>query len=782
MRFICCVLYLVFCEDLFSQFTPNTDVTLNPHPVKNLVIDGVIEDAWKQGEHFDNWVESWPIEGREPAAKTEGWVTYDDDYLYFAFICHDPDMSKLRASITDRDNMFQDDFVGINIDLYGDFQTSYEFFVNPRGIQGDLIVVHSGNGEDESYDAVWDSEAHIYDSYWTAEMRIPFKSLRYPRKVDHSWLLHMHRIYPRESRFRYSWMLQSQDNSVQFTQAGKLKLAGVPKGSNNFELLPYVIGSRSNELKENSVGDGKWPSPKNDGDVGIGVKYGLASNITLDAAYNPDFSQIEADAGQIDINNNFALFYREKRPFFLEGSDIFQIDGDINLIYTRSINDPLYAAKITGKANQITFGLLSAYDQNTPVLVPFEEFSEGFGTTQNSWNNIARVKYDVGNQRYFGITATDRRYENNGSNTVLSTDTYWALDKQYAIRLIGAYSHTKEPTDSLLESDETFKYGGKSYSGTFDGESFNGFAARGAFKYDSRNFNYWVAYQQLTPTFRADEGFVTANHVKIGTAWAGYTFRFENHPLLNYIQPNGFIYRKYNYDGKLKDFGSRPQINIGFQNQTEFYAGFFALNNENFRGKQFDGIHRGDFQISYRGSPIVQGGVFVETGYFINRRGKEGDPYNPFIKAKGTSFNPWMEIKATSRIRNVFEINSFSLYTHYGGSLIRKQWIYRNTLTYQFSKKWFLRLIGEYVTVVANEAQTDDDGNIVYGTDLKALRDHSESQFFSVDPLISYKINPFTVFFVGAHLGGESDPYPNRDGLSRTNQSIFVKFQYFMRI
>jgi len=761
-------------------FSPNEVLTLHPSPVAGIVIDGVIEDAWKSGAHFDNWVENWPIERREPLAQTEGYVTYDEDNLYFAFICHDPHMEALRANLSDRDKIWQDDFVGINIDPFGQQQTSYEFFVNPLGIQGDIIVNHGGNGEDASFDAVWESEAKIYDAYWTVEMRIPFKSLRYPKAPLQDWLLHMHRIHPRETRYRYSWMPVTQDKR-QFAQAGHLKMDQALSTSRAVEVLPYVIGSRTGSLNENTNGLGRW-SRATDGDFGIGVKYGLSSNLTLDGAYNPDFSQIESDAGQVDINNTFALFFPEKRPFFLEGSDIFFVDADANLIYTRSINNPLLATKLTGKVGRTTIGMVSALDENATFLVPFEEGSETVVSSRNAWNQVARLKYDFGDQRYIGLMATDRHVQAGGSNSVAAFDSYWSLSERYALKLLASYSYTKEPSDSLLESDRTFKTGGKTYTGTFDGESFDGLALKAGLSYNSKQMSYWASYNDFSPGYRADNGFVTGNHTRVVSAWWQYYFRFDQHPILTQVQPQLFTRRVYNYDGKLKDFGIRPQFYVEFKKQTGMYGGALVVNNENFGGKQFNHMYRADVGIDTRPSRALAGGTWVESGNYINRRGREGDIYNPFIVGKGLAWNSWFEVKPTSQSEVEVNLKTFRLWAHYGGDLIRRQEIVRGTLSYQFSRRWFLRLIGEVTWIERNSTQTDDNDNFQYDLNGQPILDRVKKTFLSLDPLVSYKINPFTVFFLGAHIGGESDPYDNYDGLTRTAQSVFVKFQYFMRL
>ncbi|KAB2880614.1 carbohydrate binding family 9 domain-containing protein [bacterium] len=756
-----------------GDFKPNPILTLDLKPTSvSFVIDGEIEEGWMTAERFENFVENWPNEGMKPKVVTDGYVTHDDKNFYVAFICYDPEMKKLRASLSDRDRVYRDDFVGINVDPFGAQVNGFEFFVNPLGIQADLTVDVSGN-EDDSFDAVWESAAKIYDDRWTVEIKIPFQSLRFPNKPEQDWLIHFWRVYPREQRYLYSWMPTSRDVSNQYSQAGHLKMALSETPGKTFELLPYIVGStaRSLEDKDPAGINGKWGKSKFDNNLGFNLKYGLSSNITLDMAYNPDFSQIEADEGQISVNNTFALFFNEKRPFFLEGRDIFDVDRDINLFYTRTINNPLIAGKLSGKAGKLSFGYIASYDEDTPYIMPFEEKSITLSTNQNSTTNILRTKYELAKGTYVGFIGTNRRIS-GGSNTVGALDTKIRLNSKYTLSALAGLSRTDEPTDSVLSEDDisdvTFETQGKSYNSDFDGENFNGWFTRVTLDRTARYWGFFAWYNDLSPGFRSENGFVRSNNIREFGAVNRYTFYVnESHPLLVRIEPRVQFNRKYNYDGQLKDWWINPQLFIQFKKQTYVWMSVAALNNENYRGRQFNNIHRVNFESGSQALKIINGGFWTETGNYINRGGEENDPRNPLAKAKGFGFQTWLTFKPTSRLSDEFNYRQFNLWTHYGGDLILSQKIYRNAISYQFTKQLFLRLIGELVRI----AEFDSD-------EQKIVR----SKYFSINPLLSYKINPFTVFFLGANMGGENKPYENYDGLTTTNQSVFVKFQYFMRI
>lgn len=756
-----------------GDFKPNPIITLQLQPATNaIVIDGIIEETWTSAQRFENFVENWPNEGRKPKVITDGYVTHDDKNLYVAFVCYDPEMNKLRASLSDRDRLYQDDFVGINVDPYGAQVNGFEFFVNPLGIQADLTVDVNGN-EDDSFDAVWESAAKIYDDRWTVEIKIPFKSLRFPNKPEQDWLIHFWRIYPRDLRYLYSWMPTTRNISNQYSQAGHLKMILTETQSKTVELLPYVVGSSERSLvdKDPDGINGKWGKSQWDHNLGFNLKYGLSSNITLDMAYNPDFSQIEADEGQISVNNTFALFFNEKRPFFLEGRDIFFVDQDINLLYTRTINNPLIVGKLSGKAGKLSFGYIAGYDENTPYILPFEERSVLLSTHKNSTTNVIRTKYELATGTYIGFIGTDRRIE-GGSNTAGTIDAKIRLNATYTLSALAGFSHTNEPVDSVLSEDDirdvTFKTGGRSYDSDFNGENFNGWFNRVTLDRTARNWGFFTWYNDVSPGYRTETGFLRSNNYREVGAFNRYTFYMnESHPFLVRIEPRVQLNRKYNYDGRLKDWWINPQLMIQFKNQTYIWTSVAAINNEYFRGRQFNHIHRAAFESGSQAFSFINGGFWTETGNYINRRGEEDDPRNPLAKAKGFSLQTWLTFKPTSRLSDELNYRQFNLWTHYGGDLILSQKIYRNAVSYQFTKQLFLRLIGELVKI--DEYDSDEQ---------KIVR----SKYFNINPLLSYKINPFTVFFLGANIGGEDKPYENYDGLTATTQSVFVKFQYFMRL
>jgi hypothetical protein len=739
-----------------TTFQPNTTLEFAvARMTASVRVDGRLDEStWATATRLDNFVEVEPGDNCRPPVETEALVAYDDEHLYIAFRCYDDNTGAIRASITDRDRMFGDDFAGVMIDTFRDQQNGYEFFVNPRGIQGDLY--RSRNSEDSSYDTVWQSGGQITDFGWTAEIAIPFRSIRFPDSPSQSWGVHVFRNRPRESRAQYSWAPLSRDENCFFCQAGQMSgIEGVNQGR-NLEILPYVIGNQGGGLTGSDDATFGWDDRDATGDAGAGLKYGITPNHTLDFTYNPDFSQIESDATQIDANQTFALFYPEKRPFFLEGADRFS--SMISVVYTRSINDPLSAAKYTGKSGRNTISFVTAMDETSPYVVPFEEQSGG-AEGGDTYSNILRYKRDVLKESFVGVIATDRRArEGNGSNTTAGVDTRLRLDDHFTLWGQVQGSYTQEPNDTVMSEGFNHIAFGKDgeYTGAFDGENFGGYAAEAEIARSGRHYNASLWLEDYSPTFRAENGFVTSNNYRMAGFWNGYQFQLENHPVFERIEPQLDAGRKYNHRGEFKDTWLQPNIWFRFKKQTYFWTGYL-WSEEVFAGTLVPGIRRWVTDVDSEFSKHLSVGGFTRIGHSVVR-----DRDNPRLGDE-FSYGVYTYFKPISQVRFDVDYNSFRLDELNGGANIFDTYVVRGKLTYQFSKSLFLRVVGEYV-------------------------DDSES--IAVDPLLSYKINPFTVFFLGSShsfASFEDDPTTppvevTDPGYRQTDRLFFVKFQYLIRV
>jgi len=317
-----------------AEFEPNTLPELQVRrSVGAIEIDGKLDDAgWAGAARATNWSETWPGDNVEPEIGHEAWMTYDDENLYFCFIVTE-DPSQVRASLRDRDEVWRDDYVGLILDTYGTGAWAYELFVNPRGVQMDLRW--TPNGEDMGFDVVWESEGRMTDTGWQVEVRIPLRSMRFPDKAVQEWRATFWHNRPRESRLRYSWAAGDRDNPCWPCTWGTIKGIENVSGGGSIAVLPSVTAFDARGLDDPGDPNSDFKHQDSNIEFGIGARYAISSSYAAEATINPDFSQVESDVAQIDANTTFALFFPERRPFFQEGSDLY--DSYINAIYTRSM-------------------------------------------------------------------------------------------------------------------------------------------------------------------------------------------------------------------------------------------------------------------------------------------------------------------------------------------------------------------------------------------------------------------------------------------------------------
>lgn len=720
---------------------PNIEVPRISQPIK---IDGDLGDqGWQQAARTGNFTETFPGDQVRPQVDTEALVGYDDRYLYVAFIARDQPGS-VRASLRDRDEMFQDDFVGIMLDTFGDAVVSYEIFVNPIGIQGDLLLTR--NNEDESFDLIFESRGKITGEGYQVEMAIPFSSLRFPDKSAQVWKVNFWRNHPRDSRRRYSWAGLSRDNPCFQCQWGTMTGISEVKPGNNLELLPTVIGSQAGSLNDGEDPASGFSNHKADGEVSLGARYAFSPSLSAEVTANPDFSQVESDAAQIDVNTTFALFFPERRPFFQEGSDLY--DTWINVVYTRTINDPILATKLTGRMGRTSFGYVGARDNHSPITLPFEEKS-GLTQAGKSFTNILRFRQTFLQDSHVGLLATDRRLEGGGAGSTFGVDGLWRFYQNYQIEFQAVGSRTEEPRDTSLTEDvngETFDNG--RHTSAFDGETFWGSAVYASFERHARVWNFDADYWHWSPGFRADNGFVFNNNRRQANFFTGFTFS-QDSKFLDEVNPGINMGRVWNFNGLRKDEWLQPQLFVQFKKQTSIWTAYL-WSSERFQGIKFDGIRRFMFNFNSNFSEVMSFGFWVARGTFIARN---EDP--PVLGRNGAEYQVWGTFKPLQQLVIQPSFNFSRLEHPADGHTIFEGYILRTRFNYQFSRELFLRLVVQY-----NEF----------------------ADRLNVEPLLTYKINPFTIFFIGSTYGYQSFDPNRRSNFDLADRQFFFKFQYLFQI
>jgi hypothetical protein len=736
----CCLLPVACClamaqEAFRPSFQPSLAVRRAPGPI---AVDGQLGDpGWEGAARAGGFSEVSPRENVRPEVETDVWVTYDSEHLYVAFHAQD-DQTAIRSSLTDRDAIFQDDFVGILLDTYADASWGYYLLANPRGIQGDLRYSRS-DGEDTRFDIIYRSAGKVTSDGYIVEMAIPFASLRFPDRTTQTWRANFFRTRPRASELEYSWAAARRGDPCALCHFGTLTgIEGVRPGG-ALELIPAAVATQAGALRDDEDPASGFDNGKIDGDLGLTAKYSFKSGLTAEATINPDFSQVESDASQVDVNTTFALSFPERRPFFQEGYDVLRTN--LSIVYTRNLNDPIAALKLTQRTGRSTLGYLGAYDEHSPILLPFEErsFTARGG---KSLSNILRGRRTFGRASYLGAIVTDRRLEGGGGGSVAGVDGTIAFDDTYQLEFQLLGSQTREPNDpSLTLGVDTLTFDRGRHTARFDGERFEGYAQYTSFERSSRIWSFDFDYYASSPTFRAENGFETRNNSRRVTM--RQSLNFYPGTGVEEINPSLFVYRSWNFEGVRKSHGIEAALEAQFRGPVGLYLEY-NRHNEVFRSASFNGIDTFVASLETAVGRTLELEIGLQHGQSIAR--------NVTTPVLGTGTD--VEVGATVR-----PASWVALETSFEHSRLRTDeldvfsgYILRNRADLQFTRELFLRLVVEY--------------------------DNFDREV-SIEPLLTYRLNPFSLFYVGSARGYRE--YDGPTGWRRTDTQYFAKLQYLIR-
>lgn len=739
-----CFILAGFFSELSAQDTVDAkNKSLQPaYITSDFDITGTLSNSiWEQATPVYISHEIQPNDQVPALVNTEVRVLYSKNYLYVGFVSEDPNPGKIRASITDRDESSQDDFVGLFLDPFSNNQQVYEFFVNPLGIQMDGI--RSGNNEDMSFDALWYSEGAISDSGYTATIKIPFKSLNFPKRDIQNWSVQFIRNYPRNSRYQMAWTNVSANNPCMMCQNGTLTNLQGLDSSNTIELLPYAMGFQNSSIEDPGNPSSGLDHGPLDGRIGGSVSYSPTSAISLDAVVNPDFSQVETDAAQIGVNETFALFFPEKRPFFLKGADLFRTRED--LFYSRMINHPLAAGKFTRNNAKYSLAFLSAYDRETPFIIPGKFGSSLVRSEVNAYSNILRGKYNLNDESYIGGLVTTRN-QGEGANYVGSIDWRLLLANHYYFNGQIGYSNTRELNDPVLFNDPR-TFGRSSYDAAFNGEQYSGSLINAEFERQAKYYNFSFSYASFSPTFQSQGGFINRTDRRQFEASQSFSYYPDRQWLSKGdISVSGTW--RYDFAGRFQERYIFLRNSNNFAGQTNISLSFLPVNDERFRGEYFTGMHRLMIDANTRPVDGLSLGGNVDFGRYVNRT------QNPTM-GKGYNISADATIKPTSQLQFDLSYSYSTLSSVNGSENYYSGDVMRLTSRYNFSRRLFTRLITQY---------------------------DSFSEQIQVYPLVYYKANPFTKFYIGmTDYLNKYDEAGGFDGYRETNRQFFVKFQYLIR-
>jgi len=746
-------------------FNPAMDITKTSGQIN---IDGNLDDSgWRDAAGSQNFVERYPGDNIRPEVQTRVMVTYDNDNLYIAFICHD-DPANIRATMCQRDQFYGDDAVTVCLDTYGNASWAYKFFVNPYGIQKDYLWTNI-IGDDSGFDIIWNAAAQIVASGYQVEIAVPFSSIRFPNRDIQSWKMDFRRVHPRGSYHQYAWAASDRNESCDPCQWGTVSGISEVAPGHGIEILPSVIATQSGAVSDSYNPALPFDNDDIDGELSIGGKYAINSDITLEATVNPDFSQIEADAAQVDVNTTVALFFPERRPFFQEGQDIFRTL--FNSFYTRTINDPQLAVKLTGRTGRYRFGFVSAVDENSYYLVPLEERSENPFNVGKSYINIFRAMRSFGESSQIGLLVNDRHYEAGGHNSVFAFDQNIRLSSKY--RIDGQYivTNTKEPNDtSLYHNPETFDFDKYTYG--FDGESYTGYGFISRFRRSARNWNFFIDYNQVGRTYRTETGYDPWVNYRNLSGWTGYNIYFDK-GLFERLTPQAYAETRWNFDGTRK----WTHVNAAIEGRIRYAQTYVSLGfntgDELWGDTRFSDLWNVHFDINSTFSNRF--GCYLSAENGVNAARNVGAKGNEVSLSTGFNFKPFDRLMIEpdlNYLKSNHIDNDGKLYENY---------VLRTRFRFQATKALSIRLVAQYT--FRDLLLPLASGDYMYN-----------SRHWDIDPLITFRLSPFSVFYIGttydyAPLPNNQYPFmtptPDPDYSSAwelSSRQFFMKLQYLFQI
>lgn len=702
-----------------------------------ITIDGVLEEeAWARATVMPIAFEYQPGDNVAPPVRTDCLITFDRERLYLAFRAFDPRPSEIRAHLMDRDaidTFIQDDHVTVMIDTFNDERHAYQFRVNPLGVQADAVNSEFDGVEDWSWDAIWDAAGRLTPDGFIVEMAIPFRELRFPGgdKVL-TFGIAAERSYPRSVRHRITTHPLDRSRGCQFCQVNKVTgFQGMAAGR-NLEIDPTVTGRRT-DTRDQATAPGMTKGPTL-GDVGATVRWGLAAGSTLTGTVNPDFSQVEADVAQLDVNTRFALFYPEKRPFFLEGADYFTTPEQA--VFTRTVADPSGGLKLVGKRGNDTVGVFVTRDRLNNLILPSNQDSAFASEDRDVTGVVARYRRDLGRTATFGMLYTDREaspYFNRVigpdaqfrvHNSEFFTFQYLRSETQYSPQIAGQYGQAETP--------------------------FAGNAIRATYDHFARSWFWGAGYADRDKGFRADSGFIPRVDIRQENGYLQRRFWGSGDAWFTTVDVAVTGARTTDHDGRLTNQTAAATVVYAGPLQSRVQANL-AREKELFGGVMYEETS-GELTVAVKPSGAIAVQALCRLG--------DGVDYANNQPARVMRIEPSIEWKVGAPLNLQFS-HSLERLSVPGG------WLYTANLSqfravYHLNRRTFLRAILQYTDVSHDPAR--------YREPVAARATKLFSQY-----LFSFKLNPQTVL-----LAGYSDNASGGTNLSltRTDRTFFVKVGY----
>ena len=717
-----------------------------------ITLDGDLSDpGWQGLTPVTQWYETNVGDNVEPQVKNEAYLTYDDRYFYAGFRFEDPNPKGIRAPLGDHDAISgSTDYAGVIVDSHNDGKTAQMFLANPNGLQYDAVT-SDATGEDSSPDFFWDAVGKITPTGWNLEIRIPFSSLRYSTEAQPTWGILLYRNYPRDRRYQFFSARLPRDVNCFICNSTKLVgLANLPHDS-HVVVAPFATASESNVPRDDVPGHPLLGNPltpftgqKAKGDEGLDLKWEPSSAVVIDGTVNPDFSQVESDAAQITANERFALFFAEKRPFFLEGVDL--LSTPIQAVYTRTITAPNFGLRATGKVGSTAYTALATQDDGGgAVIVPGPQGSEFGPQDFRSDVGLLRVRRDLG-RSFVSLLATGRIVESESAhNFVIGPDVQWRPRGADSFTGQVLWSHTQTPNRPDLQIAE------------WDGRKLSDVAALASWSHGTPKLDWYLQGLDYGKEFRADEGFVTQVDYREAFLDAGYTIR----PKKSYYSRIRIFTTDY-HDAQTDGtpLFQRLSIGAGADGKWNSFTRIELNRDDVLVGTAW--LQRFRPHVIWQAQPSLMFNLLSVEAFvgdeidFANAREGSGTTllsafsFRPgnHLELRGNSSVRWLSVDGGPGVGK--------------GNLFTAQ-VERLRATWAFNGRSFVRLIGQYLETKR------DPSRYTFAVDSKTAQ-------FSSSALFAYKLNWQTVLYAG--YGDDRTFATVTEQLEPSSRQAFAKVSY----
>jgi hypothetical protein len=779
-------------------------------------------DVALQMAKVTGFVQRNPHDGEKVSEETEAYLGYDQKNLYLVFVCFD-DPKKVRARMSIREDIYDDDQVAVMLDTFHDRRRAFEFQTTPLGVQWDAIYTEASRAEvggnwDVSWDAVWNSRGKVTSRGYVVWMAIPFKSLRFPSTKDQEWGIILYRGITRKNEETF-WPQVSYKIAGRLGQAATLYgLEGISPGR-DIELIPYGIMRGFRALDQRDPYNPYFQNATAQGQAGLDAKFVIHDHFVLDLTANPDFSQVESEDPQITVNQRFEVYFPEKRPFFLENEDFFRTP--IDLFFTRNIQDPSAGIRLTGKEGPYSVGLMASDDRAPGLAVPsFCPASETFPICSDSLSGIrsyftiARVSRDIFKQSSIGAVYTDWECPTTGEfnrvggiDTRLRFNANWIVEGQ-AVTSSSNLQGLNAYFSSIGALENTCEYNLFPFSsGNFgNGNHYGGPADKVEVRRNGLHFNYVGTYQDVSPGFVTVPGFVNRTDIREMYNLLYYRFR----PKKGWILAWGPSFRQrydFDHEGNRLDTFYDPYLRIEGRGQTHIWLSPYEELRERLRPQDFAFIglpgvtHNQDYH-EHRSQAIFQTGYFRKATVGATYSWGDGANFVPaanalpqFLLSRSDSASVSLSFRPLTplKIENTYLFSRLratdSTYMETAAQIpgigkgIFNDHIVQSKWNWQFTPQLSLRLIMQYYSLLANTP-----GNTVYPYTYLPTEKEFSSYF-----LLTYLVHPGTAIYVGYNSDLQNldhdlmqDPAGlaglyTAKGFMNDSRQVFVKVSYQFR-